>query len=383
MQKNIKIDIAGESVFYDINVGSGTLARCGEWVRSVLPTETQKIAIVSNKKVFGLYGATVKKSLVKAGFKVETWLMQDGEKPKNFGSLQNLLSFLSENKFTRGDAIVAFGGGVVGDLTGFAASIYLRGIPFLQIPTTLVSQIDSSVGGKTAVNTAFGKNLIGTFYQPAGVMVDVETLRTLPRRELTAGFCEAIKQGAISGDKLFDQTKKFLENYPVKEFDNGFRRDDFNEDLIGFITSQIAFKAEIVAGDQKEDLKRTDGRSRKILNFGHTIGHALEKVTAYKRLKHGEAVGYGILAAANLSKGLELLDENSLNLLSNVVRSAGKLSKLNNVLVDEVFQALAFDKKRSGKTTTWILLKKIGDPILVPESEIPISLIKKTIKAIL
>lgn len=385
MRRNIKIDIPGESLSYDIVVGSGLLATCGEAAKKVLPVQAQKICLVSNKKVFGLYGAAVKKSLNKAGFKVSVWLMRDGERHKSFDSLQQLLSFLSEQKFSRTDAIVALGGGVVGDLAGFAASVYQRGIPVLQMPTTLVSQIDSSVGGKTAVNTKFGKNLVGTFYQPSGVLIDIETLQTLPRRELTAGFCEAIKQGAISGPQLFGKTKQFLEQFPVREFRSSFgaENNDLHVKLAGLIHDQIRFKAEIVSGDQKEDPGKSDPRSRKILNFGHTVGHALEKVTEYKRLKHGEAVGYGILAAAKLSKSLEIFSEDGLNLLSDVVRLAGGLPKLDGITVGEIIKALAFDKKKSGKTITWILLKDIGKPVLIPDSDIPVQLIRQSIKSIL
>jgi 3-dehydroquinate synthase len=387
--KTIRIKTSGESRAYEIRVGSGLIGSCGDWARLSLPPGTQKIALISNKKVFGLYGAAAKRSLEKAGFKTAVWLMQDGERHKNFRSLQQLLAFLSEQRFTRADAVVTLGGGVAGDLSGFAASVYLRGIPALQIPTTLVSQIDSSVGGKTAVNTEYGKNLVGTFYQPNGVLIDVATLETLPRRELTAGFCEAVKQGAIGGEKLFEQVKNFLEDFPVRKFgrfftDNGDSdRNKFEGKLAELIGAQVSFKAEIVSGDQKEGLERYDSRSRKVLNFGHTIGHALEKVTAYKRLKHGEAVGYGMLAVAELSKKLDILDKNSLNLLSSVVHSAGELPKLDGIDADEVIRALAFDKKKAGKSITWILLKKIGEPVIIPDTEIPLSLIKRSIKTIL
>jgi len=281
---------------------------------------------------------------------------------------------------------VVLGGGVVGDLAGFAASIYLRGIPFLQIPTTLVSQIDSSVGGKTAVNTEHGKNLIGTFYQPNGVLIDVDTLQTLPGRELTAGFCEAVKQGAIADKKLFNLTRDFLLQYPIGEFSILYadkRSEALKTALIELVKAQVSFKAEIVSGDQKEELGRKDGRSRKILNFGHTIGHALEKATNYKVLKHGEAVGYGMRAAGEISKNLDILDENSLNLLLDVVSLAGKLPKLDGITVDEVVRAASFDKKKAGKAITWILLKNIGEPVLVTDTEIPVSLVKNSIKTIL
>jgi 3-dehydroquinate synthase len=386
MTNIVKIKAPGETQTYQIWIGAGLLEKSGEWAKHCLAAGGNKIAIVSNKKVFGLYGSVVKKSFEKAGYKVSVWLMQDGEQHKNFGSLEELLAFLSEEKFTRADAVASLGGGVAGDLAGFAASVYLRGIAMLQIPTTLVSQVDSSVGGKTAINTAYGKNLIGAFYQPKGVLIDIDTLQTLPRRELTSGFCEVVKQGAVSGRGLFNKTREFLKNYPVRNFSGYFtaaQSKNFKADLAGLIKAQVAFKARIVAGDEKESLSRADNRSRKILNFGHTIGHALEKTTHYQQLKHGEAVGYGMIAAAEISKNLGIFDKNSLKSLIDVIALAGRLPRLKNITPEEVFRAAAFDKKKAGRVTTWILLKKIGEPVLIGDDKIQTSMIKKSIKAIL
>lgn len=185
----------------------------------------------------------------------------------------------------------------MGDLAGFAAAVYLRGVPFVQIPTTLLAQIDSSVGGKTGVNLPAGKNLIGCFHQPSAVIVDVETLTTLPPRELVAGWCETIKQGAVGSRKLFKQTTDFLRLFDSKS-------PLCSSQLEDLIACHCSFKAAIVASDEREDIVRRDHRSRRILNFGHTIGHALEAVTSYRRFRHGEAVGHGILVAGELSKNL-------------------------------------------------------------------------------
>jgi len=386
MIQTIRVKALSEARGYHVAIGAGLLVGCGRWARECLPGGNRKIFIVSNEKVFGLYGGKVQQNLENSGFKTAVWLMQDGERHKNFRSLQQLLAFLSEEKFTRSDALVALGGGVVGDLAGFAAAVYLRGIPVLQIPTTLLAQIDSSVGGKTAVNTGHGKNLVGAFYQPSGVLIDIDTLQTLPRRELTAGFCEAVKQGAVAGPKLFGQVKSFLETYAVQGFSEYFRDDKtlrFKGELAGLIKAQLTFKAGIVAGDQKESLDRKDARSRKILNFGHTVGHALEKATGYRKLKHGEAVGYGMLAAGELAKNLDILDKNSLNLLSDVVRLAGELPSLRGIEVEEVIRALALDTKKAGENITWILLKKIGMPVLIGDNKIPISQVRRSIKTIL
>jgi 3-dehydroquinate synthase len=376
--KNVSIKLSSHS--YNISIGHNLLETCGNWVKNCLDEKTNKIIVVSNKKVFGLYGEKTLQSIKKAGFEVSVHLIGDGEKYKNFRTLENTLKVFSENKLKRTDAVIALGGGVVGDLTGFAASIYLRGIPFLQIPTTLLAMIDSSVGGKTAVNSSFGKNLIGTFYQPNGVLIDAETLQTLPRRELVAGFCEAIKQGAIGNQKLFDETSEFLQQTPLNAFKQNFT--DFTK-LENLLANQVKFKAEIVTNDEKEDVSRTDSRSRKILNFGHTTGHALEKITYYKRFKHGEAVGIGILVAAEISKNLDFCNQHTLNLLNDVLRSLGKLPKTDDIESEKIIEAILFDKKSVGKSIQWILLEEIGKPKIVSSIEIPTNILHKSLKKVL
>jgi 3-dehydroquinate synthase len=376
--KNVPVKLSSHS--YEIGIGHNLLQTCGTWARNCLNEKTTKIIIISNKKVFGLYGEKTQKSLENAGFEVSVHLIGDGEKYKNFRTLEKTLKFFSENKLKRTDAVIALGGGVVGDLTGFAASIYLRGIPFLQIPTTLLAMIDSSVGGKTAVNSDFGKNLIGTFYQPNGVLIDAETLRTLPRRELVAGFCEAIKQGAIGGLDLFDESARFLQYNPLKGFIPTFNSAGNLETLLA---NQVKFKAEIVANDEKEDILRTDSRSRKILNFGHTIGHALEKITDYKRFKHGEAVGIGMLVAADISKELDLISKHQLNLLNNVLRCLGEFPKTSDIEIESIIEAISFDKKAVGKSVQWILLEEIGKPKIISGVEIPENVLKNSLEKIL
>jgi 3-dehydroquinate synthase len=333
--------------------------------------------------VFRLYGETVETSLKSAGFKTCVWLMNDGEKYKNFRSLEKALKFFGENQLTRTDAALALGGGVVGDLAGFASAIYLRGINFLQFPTTLLAMIDSSVGGKTAVNSEFGKNLVGAFYPPKGVLVDVETLKTLHQREITAGLCEAVKQGAVGSRKLFDQTAAFLEKYPNNKFKSYFTNEQFLSELKNLIYSQIAFKAEIVYQDEKENTARLDAKSRKILNYGHTLAHALEKVTDYKYFKHGEAVGYGILFAADIAKRLDILEDNELKLLNDVLHRVGNLPQIPKINSEQIIEAIKFDKKSAGGSLQWILLEKIGKPVILSDREIPLSIVKKSLDKIL
>jgi 3-dehydroquinate synthase len=368
---------------YEIEIARDLLKNCGDWARKCLPDWTKKIVVISNKKVFRLYGEKVKNSLESLGFEVFVWLMKDGEKYKNLRSLENALKFFSENRLARTDAVVALGGGVVGDLAGFAAAIYLRGIAFLQIPTTLLAMIDSSVGGKTAVNSDFGKNLIGAFHQPKGVLIDVGTLETLPSRELTAGFCEAVKQGAISGKALFNQTAQFLKNYSPNDFKRHFSDESFSPELENLIAAQVGFKAEIVLGDEREDVARRDAKSRKILNFGHTVAHALEKITNYEYFKHGEAVGYGILAAAEIANNIGIFDKNKLKSLNDVIGLVGNLPNTDNIKVKDVIEAFEFDKKSIEKSLQWILLKEIGKPVIVGSEKIPAKILLKSLNTVL
>ncbi len=381
--KKVSVKLSGDKHKYEIKIGSRLLINCGEWARKCVSSNTRKIALVTNAKVFRLYGEIVKTSLEDAGFEVVVYKIGDGEKYKSFCTLEKVLKFFSENKLKRTDAVIAFGGGVVGDLAGFAASIYLRGVGFLQIPTTLLAMIDSSVGGKTAVNSAFGKNLIGTFYQPNGVLIDVETLKTIARRELTAGFCEAFKQGAIADQALFDRTARFLEDYPINKFNKHFADQSFVADFENLLAAQVSFKAEIVMQDERESVARTDFKSRKILNFGHTLAHALEKITDYKYFKHGEAVGYGILFAADLSKRLDIFDKNELLLLNDVFRRVGDLPDTKNIKIKKVIEAFAFDKKAIGDSLQFILLEGIGKPVILENKDIPASAIQASLEAVL
>ena len=383
--KIINIEFERVSDEYEIHVGAGLLDNIGDFAKNLLNEKTGRICLFSNPKVYGLYGERAGQSLQNAGFDVSAFLMKDGERHKNWHSLESALDFFSEQKLTRVDAVVALGGGVVGDLAGFASAIYLRGIPFIQVPTTLLAQIDSSVGGKTGINSATVKNSIGAFYQPRGVLVDIETLQTLAPRELAAGFYEVVKHAALSGEALFSQTQNFLREFPLEQFPEFFadKNADFLTALQNLIAANIAFKAEIVAGDERETVGRNDNRSRKILNFGHTIGHALEQLTGYKQLKHGEAVAYGMLAAADLSKRLGKLNENDINLLNEVLLSVGKLPELKNTASEQVIAALAHDKKAVGDSFKWILLERIGRAAITDNKEIPSEFLRDSLRVIL
>lgn len=379
LKHSVEINLCARAHSYNVVISHDILRETAQWVNRSITPHPKKIAVVSNEKVFGYYGDAVTRSLEHSGFEVSNFLMKDGEEFKNFDSLRDLLRVFSANNLGRSDCVIALGGGVVGDIAGFASAIYLRGVRFMQIPTTLLSMIDSSVGGKTGINDQTGKNLLGAFHQPHGVLIDVSTLKTLEHRELAAGFCEVIKHGALAGDTLFAQTAKFLDKYPIGSFPTSFENDNFVADLSSLIYENVDFKSEIVVGDEFEDVSRTDPRSRKILNFGHTVAHALEKVTNYTYFKHGEAVGYGILAAAEISKELDILDANSIRLLNDVVLSLGHLPETKQIDVEKVMEAFIFDKKTIDQSLHWVLLKAIGQPTIVHGKTIPRSIIEKSL----
>ncbi|HEX6624312.1 MAG TPA: 3-dehydroquinate synthase [Pyrinomonadaceae bacterium] len=382
---------------YPIEIGAGALGRVGAVARERLSPHARRVAVVSNKRVFGLYGGRVVESLRGAGFDVSQWMMGEGERFKSLKTAERALRFMSEARLERSDAVVALGGGVVGDLAGFAAALYLRGVAFIQAPTTLLAQIDSSVGGKTGVNTAAGKNLVGAFHHPRAVLIDTETLRTLPRRELTAGWCEAIKQGAAGDAALFRRTVEYLTQGAragtkaarvgkrvaagaVDEVDGRGRDED---ELAALIAAQCAFKAKIVAGDEREEVGRTDARSRSILNFGHTVGHALEALTRYRRFRHGEAVGHGMLVAAELSTRLGLLGATELESLREAVRLAGRLPRADDLGPDAIRRALRADKKSVGGSVRWVLLERLGRARVVDGREVTASVVRESLRAAL
>ena len=351
---------------YEIKIGAGTLPTLGAEARAALGSGARRVALISNSTVFDLYGQRVLRSLKAEDFSTVRWLMPDGERHKSLRSLEQALSFISEARLERSDAVIALGGGVVGDLAGFAAAVYLRGVPLIQLPTTLLAQIDSSVGGKTGVNLPAGKNLAGAFHQPSLVLIDTQTLGTLPARELTAGWCEAVKQGAVSSRKLFDQTADFLS-----------RGGDPGE----LIAAQCRFKASIVVRDEREEIARTDHRSRRILNFGHTTAHALEKVTGYRRFRHGEAVGRGMLVAGEISKSLGMLAPGELESLREAVRLCGPLPRAGDLSIDDIVRAIDRDKKSMGGAVKWILLERIGKPLIVDGREIDSRVLRASLRA--
>ena len=357
--RRLELALNQEARRSEINVGRGVRLNLAQLISAALERSPRRIGIISNERVFQLYGREIVRKLKPAGFRVFEWLMPEGERYKSFRVLENAVKFLNDNQFERDDLVVALGGGVVGDLAGFAAAIYLRGLPLAQMPTTLLSQIDSSVGGKTAINLPSGKNLVGAFHQPACVVIDTETLMSLPQRELVSGFCEMVKQALIADRSLFEQTVSGLRQ--VRESRDFLVTSDFEN----LIAAHCGFKASIVANDERESTGRADAKSRRILNFGHTTAHALEAVTNYRQFRHGEAVGYGMLVAGELSRNLGLLDPGELELLREAVDLCGRLPRADNLDLNHIISALKHDKKSVDGQINWVLLEGVGLPKIV------------------
>lgn len=341
--KTVHVNLGARS--YDILIGRHLLERLPEFLSRY--ERGSRIFVVSNPVVFELYGAGLKDSLQKAGFEPTEFLIPDGEQHKTLTTVENIYTYLIAQGADRSSLLMALGGGVTGDVAGFVAATFLRGIPLIQIPTTLLAQVDSSVGGKTGVNHHLGKNLIGAFYQPDFVSVDLETLSSLPERQFNSGLYEVIKYGLIYDAQFFDFLEKRLDLLQGRE----------PEVLETVISRCCEIKAEVISNDEREeDLRR-------ILNFGHTFGHALEAAFEYQGVTHGEAVGYGMLAALRLSRDLGYLDTVDLNRVSRCIRAIGRLPNAAGVPFQELLEAMQRDKKRHHDDLVMILLKGIGQTV--------------------
>lgn len=334
---------------YEIRIGSGTLPALGEACRKL--DLGPKAAVVTNPTVAAWYLAPVVRSLEKAGLAVSAFEVPDGERYKHLAWVARLYDHLVAERFDRGCFLVALGGGVIGDLAGFAAATYLRGIPFVQVPTTVVAQVDSSVGGKTGVNHPSGKNLIGAFHQPRLVHADLDVLATLPRRELLSGIAEVVKYGVIADAGFFAYLERHVE--PILAL-NGTA-------LARVVKRCCEVKAQVVAEDERE----TTGR-RAILNYGHTVGHALEAVTRYRRYRHGEAVAIGMVAAARMSVALGRLAADAAAAVERLLIRFGLPTALPaRVSRDALLAAMGLDKKARAGSIRMILPDRIGHVDLV------------------
>ncbi len=320
---------------YDILIEKGIMGDCGKYIRKV--TNAKKAAIISDTNVAPLYLETVKKSVEGEGFNVFTYVFPAGEISKTTGTVIKIVEYLADRALTRGDLVIALGGGVCGDMAGFAAAIYLRGIKFVQIPTTLLSQVDSSVGGKTGVNLPQGKNLCGAFHQPALVLIDPCALDTLNEHYFRDGMGEVIKYGCIKSPELFN---RLSEEDPR----------NFIEDLI---FECVDIKRGIVERDEKESGERA------LLNFGHTAGHGIEKLGGFTEISHGEAVGIGMLLISEAGENAGLTQRGTAERIKKLLEKYGMKTKCPYPLKD-VVTAMGSDKKRTGSSIKLVLLKEIG-----------------------
>lgn len=320
---------------YDVLIGAEILKDSGKIIGEIFPKG--KTAIISDDKVFGLYGKTVKESLENEGFSVEFFTFPNGEKSKNITTYTEILEFLGKSGLTRSDFLVALGGGVCGDVAGFAAASYLRGINFVQIPTTFLAAIDSSVGGKTGVNLGAGKNLVGAFWQPSLVVCDTHTFETLDEKTFADGVAEAIKYGMISDKTLLDTLS------------GGF-------DIEEVVEVCVKIKSDIVNEDEFEN------GARKLLNFGHTIGHAVEKCSNYE-ITHGHGVAIGMSIITKAAEEMGLCDRGLSEVLCNLLEQCG-LPRKSPYTAEELYNVALSDKKRSGDSITLVLPKREGECVL-------------------
>lgn len=333
---------------YDIVLRPGLLATVGDRLRGI--STSPKVGVVTDRHVAGWYLQGTLRSLRKAGYDPTPIILPPGERTKTLGTIAKILDVLAKHKFERQSLLLALGGGVIGDITGFAAAIYQRGIPFVQVPTTLVAQVDSSVGGKTGVDHRLGKNLIGAFYQPRAVLIDPLTLRTLPRREWIAGLAEVIKYGIIADEKFF----AFLE----QEMPAILTLAD--EPVIHVIKRSCEVKAEVVAGDERE------ADRRRILNYGHTIGHALESLGGYRGLIHGEAVGIGLVQEADLACHMGLCAREVVERIRRLVARAGLSEQVAQTAFGPIWKAMQHDKKVVGGQVIGVWPVRIGEVTIQP-----------------
>jgi 3-dehydroquinate synthase len=341
---------------YNILVGTGVFENLEEHLHAAGLREPY--LVVSQPGIFKAVGKRLRK-------KFPIVLIPDGERAKTLTTVARLLDRMVALKLTRQSTVVAVGGGVVGDVAGFVASIYMRGIPVVQVPTTLLAQVDSSIGGKTGVNHRVAKNLIGTFYQPSLVLSDPLVLKSLPDREYASGLYESLKYGVIRDRALFEDFERnvglFLGREPAA--------------IERLVAKCAAIKADVVMADEKE------GDLRRILNFGHTVGHALEAAAKYQRIRHGEAVGYGMIAAARISSMLQKIADPELARIEDAVASISRLPALNGVKSKAIMDALHHDKKVRDGAVHFILPREVGKVEITPD--VPIGVLRDVVKEML
>ena len=351
--KTIPVNLKERS--YNIIIGNNSIKNLGRTIHGL--NIGKNAYIITNSTVKKLYGNALINALSDYGFNLKFKIIADTEKSKSLKVVSSLIQDLAKYGLQKRLFIIAFGGGVVGDLSGFIAAIYKRGIPYIQVPTTLLAQVDSSIGGKTGIDLDQGKNLVGVFYQPALVYSDAAVLKSLDLRQIKAGMAEVIKYGVIKDPELFAYLEKKSSEVPCDKFDFKF-----------IVTRCCRIKAQITEVDEREKLD-----IRTILNFGHTIGHAIEAAGAYTAYNHGEAIALGMLIESDISQAMGLLKYQNTNRIEQLIKNIGLPSKINKVSIKDIISAHYSDKKFSGKKNKFVLIENIGRTKIV--EEVPITLI--------
>jgi 3-dehydroquinate synthase len=363
MQVVKRIRVRLKSNGYDVLVGRGLLRRAGSEVRRLLPAAGSRVFVITSPTVRRHWGEELEKSLRHAKVQYAILEMNDGEPAKRLETVEQLAERMVVAGADRKSLAVAFGGGVVGDCAGFLAAIFLRGIPVVQIPTTLLAQVDASIGGKTGVNLRAGKNLVGAFHQPRAVLVDPGVLSTLDAREFRAGLFESLKCGVIRDRRLFDFMRRRIEKIVARE----------PRALERIIVDSVRVKAAVVAADEKEsDLRR-------ILNFGHTIGHAIEAATGYTQLLHGEAVAWGMMAAATIACDCGFCAPETAEQITSTIEAFGPLPRLRSGS-KEIMDRLSADKKTVDGAVHFVLPIKIGQVKIA--NDVPPEVIRQAVEQI-
>ena len=341
----VRIDVATPSRAYPVTIGAGVLDGLGATLDAI--GAPARRFVVSSPLVWRLHGPQLARAVTLA----EPILIPDGERFKQLSTVSRVYDALVRASADRASTIITFGGGVIGDMAGFAAASYLRGIALVHVPTTLLAQVDSAIGGKVGVNHPLGKNLIGAFYQPNAVIIDPLVLGTLPRREFRAGLYEVIKYGMTSSASLFERVARDRKAIFARE----------TESLLPIVSESCRIKAAVVTADERE------AGPRRILNFGHTAGHALEAVTKFRRFRHGEAVGYGMLVAAELAVARGALADADRQALAELIASLGPLPPIADLSATAILEAMQHDKKVVAGTLHFVLPTAIGATAIVDD----------------
>lgn len=355
-RRRVRVDLGARS--YDIEIGAGQLAEAGKLISPFM--SRSRVFVVTDETVAGLHLEQLEASLQRVGLDAKVFSIKAGESSKSFANLERILHWLLEAGAGRDDVLIAFGGGVVGDLTGFVASVMKRGMSLIQVPTTLLAQVDSSVGGKTAINTAQGKNLVGTFYQPKLVIADTDILKTLPEREVRAGYAEIVKYGLIDDEPFFSHLEQAGDQVMALQADA----------IADAVARSCEAKARIVAQDERE------GGVRALLNLGHTFGHAFEAANKYgPELLHGEAVGVGMALALRYSARQGLMSHDDARRANTVIGVSGLRTRIQELdggpyRASELVSHMKQDKKVRGNRVPLILARGIGRSFIHPEADL-------------